>query len=132
MSRKIALNLVVLSLILSACGAIEAAQAFTRVGNDFMTALKDGDYEAAYAFFHPGLQENFGTVEDLKKGVEDNAVRPKDWSFSSVNATTDADKVTTAKMEGSVTYQDGGTGAVTLEMVQVDADWKIISFNLAR
>jgi hypothetical protein len=130
MLRKLLITAIVLSLVLSACGAIEAAQAFTQVGNNFMTALKDGNYETAYALFHPNLQLEVGTAADLQNMIESNAAQPEDWSFSSVNATTDADKVTTATMEGSVNYQDGKTGVVTLELVQDGDAWTIISFNL--
>ncbi len=130
MLRKLFIAAVLLSLALNGCGVIETAQAFTKVGNDFMTALCDGNYDAAYALMHPGLQREMGTAADLQKMMEDNAAQPKDWSFSSVNATTDADKVTTAKMEGSVNYQDGKSGVVTLELVQDGEAWTIISFNL--
>lgn len=129
MSRKTLIALILLALTVSACGAVKAAQAFTKVGNDFMTALKDAKYETAYALFHPSLQEQAGTVAALQKMVEDNSIQPKDWSFSSVNATTNADKVTTAKLEGNVNYQDGRSGVVTLELVQEGEEWKIISFN---
>ena len=130
MSHKILIALVVLALTVSACGAIEAAQAFTKVGNDFMTALKDGNYETAYSLMHPNLQQEVGTAADLQKMMEDNAAQPKDWSFSSVNAATNADQVTTATMEGSVNYQDGKSGTATLELVQDGEAWTIISFNL--
>lgn len=130
MCRKVLIALVVLALTISGCGALKTAQAFTKVGNDFMTALRDGNYETAYSLLHPDLQKVIGAAADLQKGCEDNAAQPKDWSFSSVNTTTDADKATTAKLEGNVTYQDGKTGVVTLELVQDGDVWKIISFNL--
>lgn len=130
MFRKLLATFVVLSLTLSACGVLETAQAFTKVGNDFMTALKGGDYETAYSLFHPNLQQEVGAAADLQVMIESNAAQPKDWSFSSVNTTTDADQVTTAKLDGNVTYQDGKSGVVTIELVQDGEVWKIISFNL--
>lgn len=130
MLRKLLITTILLALTLTACGAIEAAQAFTKTGNDFMSALRDGEYDTAYALMHPDLQQEVGTVTDLQGMMEDNAAQPKDWSFSSVNATTNADQVTTATMEGSVNYQDGKSGVVTLELVQDGETWTIISFNL--
>lgn len=130
MLRKFTLTIIVLSLALSACGVLKTAQAFTKVGNDFMTALKDGDYETAYALCHPDLQANIGTAADLKQGIESNAAQPKDWTFSSVNANTDADKVTIATLEGNITYQDGRSGVVTLELVQQGEEWVVASFDL--
>ena len=130
MLRKLFITAVLLSLALSACGALETAQAFTKVGNDFMTALRDGSYDTAYSLMHPQLQAEVGAVENLQAMMDDNAAQPKDWSFSSVNATTDADKVTTATLEGTVNYQDGKTGTVSLQLVQDGDVWTIISFNL--
>jgi hypothetical protein len=130
MSRKILIVFVLLALTLSGCGALKTAQAFTKVGNEFMTTLRDGNYETAYSMLHPNLQAEIGTAADLQKGCEDNAAQPKDWSFSSINTNTDANKVTTATMEGSVNYQDGKTGTVSLELAKDGEAWKIISFSL--
>ena len=95
-----------------------------------MTALKDGDFPAAYALCMAELQSELGTVDDLSAMIDGNSARPKEWSFSSWNVSTDANQNTTAKVEGTVTYQDDRTGAVTLELIKVGDEWQVMSFNL--
>ena len=47
---------VALAVALAGCGLVEDVQDARQVGNDFMTALKESDYEAAYALFVVDLQ----------------------------------------------------------------------------
>jgi hypothetical protein len=119
-----------MTLFASGCGAVKSVQAFNQTGNDFMNALKDAKYEAAYALFHPELQKQIGQTADLQKMIEDNQAQPKEWTFSSWNMSTDPTGNNTAKADGSVTYQDGRKGTVTLELIKMGEDWKLSSFNL--
>jgi hypothetical protein len=112
------------------CGVVKTAQAFNQTGNDFMTALKDGQYETAYALFHENLQSEVGSLESLEAMIEDNNAQPKDWTFSSWNMSTDEDGNNLATVEGSVTYMDDRQGTVDLELVQEGETWKILSFSL--
>ena len=121
---------VILALAAGGCGAVKSAQAFNQTGNDFMTALKEAQYETGYALLIPELQTEVGSAADLQKMIEGNQAQPKEWTFSSWNLSTDANKNNTAKVEGAVTYQDGRQGAVTLELVKVGDAWKLMSFNL--
>ena len=116
-------------LFVTACGVVKSTQALTDSANNFMTALKDGDYQAAYDLFVPELQSEVGSVENLQAMIVDNLAQPSEWTFSAVNAST-ADEATTAKVEGSVTYQDGKEGAVTLEFLKSGEEWLLTSFNL--
>jgi type II secretory pathway pseudopilin PulG len=119
-----------LALAISGCSAVQTAQEFNKTGNAFMTALKDAKYAAAYALFVPELQQKVGQAADLQKMIEDNRAQPSQWSFTSFNPSTDKNKTQTTKVEGSVTYQEGRKGAVTLEMIKVGEEWKLTSFNL--
>lgn len=122
--------IIALAAAASGCGAVESAKDLNQKGNDFMTALKDGDFPAAYALCMAELQSELGTVDDLSAMIDGNSARPKEWSFSSWNVSTDANQNTTAKVEGTVTYQDDRTGAVTLELIKVGDEWQVMSFNL--
>jgi len=122
----------VLALALSVfgCSVVENAQEFYASGDEFLTALKDGDYAGAYALFHTSLQQEVGSAENLKAMVEDNQAQPSEWSYTSFNLSTDEDGIQTATVEGKLIYQDGREGIVELEMVKVDDDWQLFSFNL--
>ena len=117
-------------LAASGCGAVESAKVLNQTGNDFMTALKDGQFETAFKLCMAELQTEIGSVDDLSSMIDDSSARPKEWTFSSWNMSTDANQNTTAKVEGTVSYQDGRTGAVTLELIKVGEEWQVMSFNL--
>lgn len=114
----------------SGCSAVKTAQAFNQVGNDFMTALRNAQYKAGYGLMMAELQSKVGTAVDLEQMIEENNAQPQEWTFSSWNMSTDANQNNIAKVEGSVTYQDGRKGAVTLELVKVGEQWQVMSFNL--
>lgn len=133
MSRKLLLIVSIIcafALFINSCSLVQTAQEFSKTGNDFMTALKEGNYQAGYDLFAAELQAEVGEVSDLEKMMKDNNAQPQEWSFASWNLSTDANQNNTANVEGTVTYQDGRKGAVTLELIKLDNIWKIISFNL--
>lgn len=125
------LTLLALTGAAAGCGVVETAQEFNQTGNDFMTALKDGQYETGYGLLIAELQAKLGTAADLEKLIKDNNAQPNEWTFSSWNISTDENQNNIAKVEGSVTYQGGQTGVVTLELVKSGDDWKIFSFDLS-
>lgn len=136
MSRKLLrINtfFVILGVLLaaSACGVVETAQAFNQTGNDFMTALKEGNFETGFNLFAAELQSEVGSAADLKAMIDDNNARPNEWTFSSWNISTDENQNNLATVEGSVTFQDGRKGVVKLELVKVGEAWKVISFDLS-
>ena len=130
LSLTIVIVIIALTAAVSGCGAVESAKVLNQTGNDFMTALKDGDFDAAYNLCVAELQTEIGTVDDLAAMIDDSSARPQEWKFSSWNVTTDANQNNIATVEGTVTYQDGRTGAVTLELIKVGEAWEVMSFNL--
>ena len=116
-------------LFASGCGAVDAGKDLADQGNAFMTALKEGNFQAAYDQMTPELQQEIGGVADLQSMIVDNAATPSDWSFSGVNMSTE-EGVNTGTLDGSVDYADGKTGTVNLEYVQQDGAWKMLSFSL--
>ena len=93
-------------------------------GEAFMTALKNSDYAGAYALCAPDLQNKLVNAQGLQRLVEGGKARPTVWSFSSRNVTNGQ-----AELSGTVTMV-GGQGTVTLSLIQVGDQWKIIAFNL--
>jgi len=125
------ISALLLALVLSGCGAVQGLQEATQSGTHFVNAIKDGQFEAAYAMFHPELQHEVGAADDLQKMIEDNQARPKEWGFTSTNVKVDENQNQIATLEGSVTYEDGRKGAVTLELLKVGDDWKVTRFNFS-
>jgi hypothetical protein len=118
-------------LAVTACGAVQEAQEFNTTGNEFMTTLKEANYEAGYGLFAAELQSEVGSVMDLQGMIENNNARPNEWTFSSWNISTDENQNNLATVEGSVIFQDNRKGTIKLELVKVGEAWKIISFDLS-
>ena len=108
----------------SSVGGFGLTQPAADAGEKFMQSLKSGDYATAYALCHPSLQQKFGSAQGLKQLVENGQARPTTWNFTSRNIEN-----AQAHLEGTVTMQ-GGKGTVTIDLVQVGSDWKVIGFNL--
>ena len=94
------------------------------VGEKFMQALKDANYDAAFATFHPALQKELGNAQGLRRATESGKARPSKWNFTSRNINNND-----GTLEGTVTMV-GGEGTVTIELVKTGDAWKIIRFDL--
>jgi len=134
MNKKVILIIVGVGALLCVCaivgvvlfgGAIFATtQPAVDVGDKFMQALKDENYDAAFATFHPALQQKVGNAQGLKRLIENGKAHPTKWGFSSRNVNNDS-----ASLEGTVSMT-GGEGVLSIELLKTADSWKITSFNL--
>lgn len=99
-------------------------------GDAFLTALKDEDYDQAYALFVPELQQQIGDVADLQSMIQDSMAQPDEWEWTSFDLSAGEGGVQTASLEGGLTFLEGREGAVTLTLVKIGEDWSLTSFNL--
>ncbi len=70
------------------------------------------------------MQQKLGGALGLRRLVESGKAQPSKWSFTSRNVNDDE-----GELQGTATLA-GGEGTVTLELVKVGSDWKIIAFSL--
>jgi hypothetical protein len=135
--RKALLSIVVLlllSLPLAGCGLIQDFQSVQSVADEFMTALKDREYPAAFDLFSTDLREEVGSPANLGDLAETNGILPQKWNYTNTEISTE-DGQTIGSVEGTVTYVDGGEGNLEIYVLKVEAAtvvWKIIGFNLTR
>ena len=92
-------------------------------GDAFMGALRDGDYQLAYAQTAPELQRTLGSTEGLSVTVTD--YRPSSWSWSQRSVRNG-----TGYLSGSVTYRAGNHGTAELRLMKVDGAWRVAAFRL--
>lgn len=95
----------------------------TEAGDNFMGALRDGNYPQAYALAAPDLQQTLGSAERL--GATTGAYRPLQWSWSTRSVRNGY-----GKLGGSATYQSGNNGTAELRLVKVDGQWRVNAFRL--
>jgi hypothetical protein len=105
-------------------GVLGVTQPAADAGEAFMTALKNSDYAGAYALCAPDLQTKLVNAQGLQRLVEGGKARPTKWSFNSRNIDNGQ-----AELTGTVTMV-GAEGTVSLSLIQVGDQWKIIAFNL--
>jgi hypothetical protein len=98
-------------------------QPVVTVGDDFMTALKTGDYAHAYALCSPDLQEELGSASAL--GTMAQGYQPAQWNWSSRSIRNGV-----GRLDGSFTYVGGKSGTAHLTLASVDNGWRITSFRL--
>jgi hypothetical protein len=96
-----------------------------QVAEQFMTALRDGDWTKANALCDPALQQQVGGASGLQRLVSAGQARPTAWSFSHRNVTGDR-----AAFSGTGKVASGKNASVDLGLVKTGGDWKINSFNI--
>ena len=122
----LALCLVCVCIIVAAVAlGFGATQPAATAGENFMTALKNGDVAGAYNLCTPALQRELGSAQGMQTRITNGRVQPTQWSFSSRNINND-----TAQLDGTVTFTGNREGNVTLVLAQVGGEWKISGFNL--
>jgi hypothetical protein len=88
----------------------------------FMGALKDGQYEQAYARAAPSLQREVGNAEGLAARI--GPYRPQDWGWSQRQLRNGIGEVS-----GRATWQGGNTGTAQLELHRVNDEWRVVGFR---
>lgn len=94
-------------------------------GDRFMTALKGGDFEQAYAASTPELQREMGSPERMSEHID--RFRPTEWSWSHR-----AIRNGIGELDGTVSFTGPGgptQGPARLELLQVDGEWRVSAFR---
>lgn len=92
-------------------------------GDEFMTALKGGEFQRAHGLATPALQREVGDAQ--RWGASIGAYQPAEWSWSQRSVRNGV-----GRLEGSVTYRGGNAGQARLQLHQVDGQWRIAAYSL--
>lgn len=126
--------LIVIGVVLLGCVGLavglggvvmNATQPVVTAGDAFLTALKDGNYDRAYALSTPGLQQKVQNAQGLQRTLGVSRLPLKSWSFSSRSVNNAEGHVA-----GSGELEDGRTVAIDLQFEQTGDDWKVSGFNI--
>ncbi len=110
---------------LGGLAALGTTQPAAQAGENFMSALKAGDYSKAYDLCAPDLQSELKDVQGLETMITGGNVQPSKWNFTSRNVNND-----TAQVEGNVTFTGDRSGTVSLVLNKMGNDWKVTGFHL--
>jgi len=91
-------------------------------GDDFMAAVRAQDFNRAYALSTPALRRELGDAERMRATA--GGLRPTEWSWSQRSIRNDI-----GRLAGTATYQGGRSGGVTLQLHQVDGQWRVAAFR---
>ena len=103
-------------------GVMGLTQPVVDAGDNFMTALRDGNYQQAYDLCTPTVQQELGSPEALGELIGEN--RPTEWNFTSRNISNDLGTLT-----GTATFQGLGQRPIEMEFRQVDGAWRVSYFD---
>lgn len=91
-------------------------------GDDFMTAVRARDFERAYTLSTPALQRELGDAGRMRATA--GALQPTEWSWSQRSIRNGI-----GRLVGNVTYQGDRSGGVTLQLHQVEGQWRVAAFR---
>ncbi len=124
MKKQLAWITVILigSLLLGSCSLAKDISAVQKAGSDFMTALRDKQYQVSWGMLTTALQTEIGTYDDWVNFASPRAF--DSWSFSNTQVQNDE-----AQMDGECAI---GSDAYTLTLVfgRVGAEWKVSGVNI--
>ena len=110
--------------------AFQATAGVAEAGDDFMNALKDGNYQTAYNMFSDDLKADVGGVENFQTSYlslsPELRVDPESWSFSSRNIENDQ-----GELSGEVTMKDGTKADVSLIFNKNGDEWELIGYEFS-
>ncbi|MCL6647081.1 MAG: DUF4864 domain-containing protein [Chloroflexi bacterium] len=95
------------------------------VANEFMSALRDSDWQRAYALLDPRLQREVGTVAQFQQLIVRGRAQPQSWNWTRRNIDNDQ-----ATWGGSTTFTSGRRGTVELQLTRSSNTWRLIAFDL--
>ena len=97
------------------------------VSNSFLSALKNGDYQAAFDLCDPGLQDELIDPSNMQSEIERYHIQPVRWEMYSKRTTADQ-----AELVGSMEFQEAENGSFRIILRQVGEDWKVAMFFMDR
>ncbi len=124
MKKQASLIVIVLisSLLLGACSLAKDISAVQKAGNEFMTGLKDSQYQVTWDMLTTSLQAEIGTYNDWVAFATPRVF--DSWSFSNTQVQNNQ-----AQLDGECAI---GSDAYTITLVfeRVGTDWKVSGINI--
>jgi hypothetical protein len=124
MKKQLAWITVILigSLLLGSCSLAKDISAVQKAGNDFMTGLRDKQYQVTWGMLTTALQTEIGTYDDWVNFASPRAFDT--WSFSNTQVQNNQGQLDGECAIGSDAYTS------TIVFDRVGTDWKVSGINI--
>lgn len=120
---------ILLALLL--CGALVGGILYVvlrpayEVSSNFMRALRDQNYAAAFDLTTRSLQDELGGLEGLQQLITEHKAVPQKWSFTSQIVRNGR-----GHFQGTVHFQDGSKRSLHIWLDWEDGGWKVSGFEI--
>jgi hypothetical protein len=105
-------------------GIMGATQPVVDASDAFLTALKDGNYDRAYALSSPSLQGELQNPQGFQRVLRVNRLPLKSWTFTNRSINNQQGQVA-----GNGELDDGRTVTIQLQLQLTGGEWKVSAFN---
>ena len=115
-----------LTFLVGACGSVVSdLQTVGTAGDNFMTALKNGDASGSYNMLGADLQKEIGGADSWATWIKTR--QAKTWNFANRNINNER-----GELSGTATFSDDKDYNISLVLTKSGSDWKVIGiqFNL--
>ena len=101
-------------------------ESVSATGEEFLQALKDSDYDAAYALLNLDVQDELGTPEALELLFPPESIDTWEYETDSITTTTGEAGVA---MTGTITMSDGSEVEMLLILISVNGVDQIAGYS---
>ena len=101
-------------------------ESVSATGEEFLQALKDSDYEAAFALLNPDVQDELGNPEALSFLFPPDSIDAWEYEADSITTTTGE---TGVAMTGTITMSDGSEVEMLLILISVNGVDQIAGYS---
>lgn len=119
-------------IVVAVRGIQAEARPAQEAAEQFLSALRDADWESAYAWCAPRFQEELGGPDRLARNYG-GALQPARWSFHGWSIRNEGG-VRHAQLEGTLVVVSGETRPFQIELLTVRAGseemWRVSAFRI--
>ena len=108
-------------------GIFFLTQDIANASDEYLEALKQGDYQTAYDLSAPNVQNELGGVEGLQQFVNQTGFMPDSWNFNNRSIENN-----TGQLIGVVTLQNGTIVNTTMNFQKIDGDWRVTGLDFSQ
>lgn len=95
------------------------------IGDAFLTALQQRDYELAFTFCDDALQQELRDPFNFEVQIMKYEIQPMKWDIVSVSQSGED-----AKLSGSMSFVLHTSGSFELLLKKYDKEWKVSGFHM--